>query len=172
MLREPICRMSAYSATNEHVVFRHHLGDDGQARLLRERWASIFRPSRPMTLKCIRRTARLEGASAKNAGARAANMMAVARSWNSVSTEHGPAMVMKSSPPISRSSTGTTVCWCSVLFKTSGGLGKTLVPTYAHPRAPFRGRLRLLRCVHPASIQRWRCGISNLPHRHSGSRRR
>src|SRR5205814_1578177 len=31
------------------------------------------------------------------------------RSWDSVSTEHGPAIVTNSSPPISKSRTGTTV---------------------------------------------------------------
>ena len=59
---------------HRHIALAHHLGHDRQPASSRA-CASIFSPSRPMPLKCVRRTARLECASAKNPRARAAHMM-------------------------------------------------------------------------------------------------
>jgi len=56
------------------VVFRHHLGDNGEAGLLTGARQQL-EPLKTETLKCIRRAARLEGASAKNAGACTAHMI-------------------------------------------------------------------------------------------------
>src|SRR3569833_4652338 len=75
------------------------------------------------------------------------------RSCCSVSTEQGPAMVMNSLPPISRSNTRTTVCWCFELFSTSLVSAKRSCQLARTRGAPFRGRLRVaLRphtCLHP-----------------------
>ena len=74
MLREPICRMSAYSAT---------MGTSSSdiTSVTMARPVSCARASQHLqafeakSLKCIRRTARLEGASAQDARAGAAHMV-------------------------------------------------------------------------------------------------
>jgi hypothetical protein len=92
-----------------NVVLRHDFGHDSQAALF-ARAGQHLQPFQAKPLKRVRRTARLEGASAQNARSGAAHMIGRGHHWNSVSTEQGPAMVMNSSPPISKSSTGTMVC--------------------------------------------------------------
>ncbi len=85
--------------------------------------------------------------------------LAVAINWNSVSTEHGPAMVTNSSPPTSRSSTGTIVCLRRALFRHIGGLGKSLAPIFTHPVRSVSGEAEsseYRECPCCASIQRWR----------------
>ena len=82
------------------VAIAHDFGDDAEAggvsRLLQELQAVLFQ-----ALEIVGRGARLERAAAEELGAGLATASAASMICFSLSTEHGPAMTMNSSPPIS-----------------------------------------------------------------------
>ena len=141
------------------VVFRHHLGDDGEAGLLtgaRQQLEAL----KTEALKCIRRTARLEGSSAKNAGARTAHMIGggheLQLGFNRARPSHGDELVCRRSPDQAPEPLTAGAYHSSehpVIRQTARASFR------ARPLAPFWGRLRLLLRkklrLHPKIEDRW-----------------